>query len=206
MSAEGQKFERLTALRPSARHGYWEFLCDCGQQITALLGNVKRGRTQSCGCLGQERRTKHGLASTPEYSSWTSMMNRCYNPSDPSYPRYGGAGIRVCAAWRDSVKQFIADMGQRPSLSHTLDRIDNTKGYCPENCRWATKQQQSQNKRDSYRYCVDGIWYESARDAAAAHGVSVGSIEHWCKGYWRDGRWVAPKAGCACEEKYHAVA
>lgn len=82
---------------------------------------------------------------TPEYRTWTNMKTRCYNVKNKSYSRYGGRGITICDRWRFSFVNFIEDMGKKPSLKHSLDRINNDKGYCKENCYWATIKQQANN-------------------------------------------------------------
>jgi hypothetical protein len=74
----------------------------------------------------------------PEYVSWVQMKQRCSNPNHHAYGRYGARGITVCASW-ERYENFLADMGRKPSKSHSLDRIDNDRGYSPDNCRWATK-------------------------------------------------------------------
>jgi hypothetical protein len=89
----------------------------------------------------------HGLRNTPEYQAWHNMKKRCTLPSHPDYRMYGGTGIGVCPAWRNSFLAFYGDMGVRPSPQHSLDRIDPTGNYEPSNCRWATKQEQSRNRR-----------------------------------------------------------
>ena len=81
-----------------------------------------------------------------EYRSWQAMRSRCHNPMDKEYSRYGGAGIDVCSRWDDFII-FLHDMGRKPSGAHTLDRIDSTKGYSKANCRWATREEQSRNRR-----------------------------------------------------------
>jgi hypothetical protein len=82
------------------------------------------------------------------YRTWVGMLQRCTNPRHISYPRYGGRGISVCDEWR-SFERFLADMGEKPSPAHSIDRINNFVGYSKNNCRWATSKEQAQNKRVS---------------------------------------------------------
>jgi len=89
----------------------------------------------------------HGMSETPEYQAWQSMKNRCFNPNTKYYSDYGGRGIGVCDRWKNSSENFLADMGLKPTPKHSLDRIDNDGDYCLDNCRWATKAEQENNKR-----------------------------------------------------------
>jgi hypothetical protein len=89
---------------------------------------------------------QHKLTGTPEHNTWKSMRRRCLTPTHPYYEHYGGRGIQICDEW-DSFSVFFKDMGLRPTPSHSLERIDNNKGYTPYNCKWATKQEQSINRR-----------------------------------------------------------
>ena len=96
---------------------------------------------------------RHGMTYTPEYNSWCAMKSRCYNPNNEDYYNYGAVGVSVCERWLHSFTTFLADMGMKPSSEHTLDRINGSGDYCPENCRWATRQQQGRNVRKGlYEY------------------------------------------------------
>ncbi len=97
----------------------------------------------------------HKDSFSPEYRSWKTMRSRCRNPNDPAYPNYGARGITFCAAW-NSYEQFLSDMGRRPTVKHTLERIDNERGYEPANCRWATRAEQLRNRRNNVWVDVGG--------------------------------------------------
>ena len=90
--------------------------------------------------------TSHRMTGTPEYMAWSHMKRRCYNKKCDDYPNYGGAGIKVCDEWLNNFSAFYQDMGPRPTSKHSVDRRDGTLGYDKENCHWATKEQQSQNR------------------------------------------------------------
>lgn len=101
--------------------------------------------------LISERNRKHGGRGMREYNAWQAMIQRCRNANHQAFKNYGGRGILVCDRWQRSFENFIADVGPRPSASHSLDRIDNERGYEPSNCRWATKSEQSKNTRPRKR-------------------------------------------------------
>lgn len=135
--------------------GYGQYLCQCGNKFVSRKDAIKSGQTVSCGCYNAARITTHGLSKTPEYKAWQEMLQRCLNPVCTSYKNYGGRGITVCQQWRDFYC-FILDMGKRPSPKHSLDRKMNDRGYYPDNCRWATRSQQQQNKRNTRFVEYDG--------------------------------------------------
>jgi hypothetical protein len=152
----GQRYGRLTVIKRAAG-SRWVCRCDCGKRNVVERRDLVRNNTRSCGCLATEIRaaqfrkllTKHGHAKgrpTPTYWSWQAMRARCLNPAASNYPKYGGAGVKICKRW-NSFKHFLADMGTRPK-GKTLDRYPNPNGdYKPSNCRWATPQQQRRNQK-----------------------------------------------------------
>lgn len=150
LNIAGQEFGWLTALSVDHKHPkqgtFWRCRCRCGTEVI-VLRNALSGNTKSCGCLrrelGRSLNRSHGMSDHPYYTIWSKMWQRCTNPDDPKWPRYGARGIRVCARWKD-FKQFVADMGPRPTGT-TVDREDNDGDYTPGNCRWATAKQQRGN-------------------------------------------------------------
>lgn len=155
----GQRFGRLlvlcrTGLR--SRTALWSCRCDCGQEVSVAGGTLRRGNTLSCGCLKRQRASEVGRRNlahgeghgTIEYRTWAAMLCRCTNPDHRQFRHYGGRGIRVCERWH-TYANFLADMGRRPSPDLSLDRVDNDGDYEPDNCRWATRKQQMNNRRVS---------------------------------------------------------
>lgn len=111
------------------------------------------------------RRT-HGQSGTPAYRCWVKMIQRCENPNEINFERYGGRGITVCPEWRNSFSQFLIDMGPRPSRAHSIERKDNSKGYSKDNCVWATPVEQGANKRNNRLILFNG---------------HVRSLSVWCR-------------------------
>lgn len=149
----GMVFGSLTVEKLIGRnkHGLavWQCLCSCGRTHEATGSLLTRGHVTSCGNHG------HGMRGTLIYGVWNSMKNRCSNPKVKSYPSYGGRGIKVCDRWQ-KFENFFADMGDRPSPSHSLERRDNNGDYSPENCQWAIHSVQAKNKRNNRFITANG--------------------------------------------------
>jgi len=187
----GRRFERLTVVAfgehkkyPCGSTGYmWLCECDCGKKTTVEGRALRAGITKSCGCLTSDvtraRSTKHGHAKrgniSPEYYSWSAMMQRCLNPKSDSYYLYGARGITICERWRD-IHEFIKDMGPRPGPQYSLDRIDNNKGYTPGNMRWALSKNQANNRRNNRLIEYHGK-LKSIQNHCDEHGVGRGAFQ-----------------------------
>lgn len=136
----------------------WLCRCDCGTEKTILGMHLRAGKPVDCGCGYVERQrashVRHGMTDTPEWKSWKAMLDRCLNENHPSWEHYGGRGIKICKRWL-TFENFYADMGSRPA-GYSLDRIDNSRGYSPANCRWATDHEQQNNRRSNVHLTLDG--------------------------------------------------
>lgn len=157
--AAGERFGRLTVIcltRVPGRSGrFYTCRCDCGNETRAYGAHLRNGSRKSCGCIRPAPRT-HGMSFTPEHRAWSRAKERCYRPANPRYEHYGARGIVMCEAWRNSFEAFLADMGLRPSPKHSIDRIDNDGNYEPSNCRWATSEEQNNNRSINRFVIVDG--------------------------------------------------
>ena len=157
----GHRYGLLMALKPTSEKRWgsvvWECLCDCGNKKMATASSLRRGTPKSCGCAAQTPppvNVKHGMVGHPLYKTWDGMMTRCYNENSKDFYLYGARGIQVCPRWHDP-RNFAEDMGPRPA-GCTLDRIDNSRGYGPDNCRWATAMEQHANKRSNKLFTING--------------------------------------------------
>ena len=153
----GKRYGRWTVIAFAANHNgksYWKCRCDCGVEKDVMGKNLRNGRSQSCGCLmaelSAEKATSHGRCRTRTYHIWGAMKTRCTNKNYPQYDDYGGRGITVCERWLHSFENFLADMGECPD-GLTIERRNNDAGYCKDNCKWATRAEQNNNKRNSVR-------------------------------------------------------
>lgn len=170
------------------KRAYWRCRCDCGSEIIRMGKYLRRGEVKSCGCLNRQAiggaPIKHGHTAgskwTATYSTWSSMIQRCDNPKNSAYPKYGGRGIWVCLRWHE-FQNFLADMGPRP-VGKTIDRKNTLGSYEPSNCRWATPLEQGANQRKNRWILFNGYrlhlaaWARKLNvDASTLHR----RIKHW---------------------------
>lgn len=190
----GKEYGRLCVMWPCGRKGrrqiiHWLCVCDCGAYPVVSGCSLRRGKTNSCGCLKREQHhwigaaRTHGQSRSGTWRTWVAMRNRCSNANNSNYPDYGAKGITVCPRWRDSFEAFMADMGPKPGPKHTIDRFPNKKGdYEPGNCRWATPEEQSQNQKSNKLTPAKVIDIRTRRAAgesypsiARSHGIKPGT-------------------------------
>lgn len=154
----GKTFNRWKCLGYVRSEGYrhfWLFRCKCGTELIRHAGHIVGGRSTSCGCKHSENLTErnqtHCKSGTREHVIWKAMLKRCYNRNDGAWERYGGRGITVCARWRgeQGFANFLTDLGTCPQPGWTVERKNNSKGYCPGNCVWASRKTQCRNKRNN---------------------------------------------------------
>lgn len=179
----GQRFYRLTVV---SRHPdntlngipRWNCLCDCGKGTVVQGGHLKNGHTRSCGCLRVDVTSSHQMSRTPEHIAWSNIKQRCLNPNDSGHDNYGGRGITMCDRWRDSFENFYADMGPRPSDTHSIERRDVNGNYDPENCYWATAIEQANNKRNNVYHEFEGVRYTET-ELCRKLNITVQSLRYY---------------------------
>ena len=181
----GQRFGRLVALdlageNPTNHHSMWRCVCDCGNITICDYSNLKYGTTKSCGCLREELRPslnyRHGLCYTKLYHVWSAMKDRCYNKNCAAYEDYGKRGISVCDEWRSDFKAFYdwsMNHGYTEGLS--IDRINNDGSYSPENCRWATRKEQVNNRSNNLTFTYKGITHTLA-EWSEIYGINASTL------------------------------
>ena len=183
----GEKFGRLTAIRrvENAKNGQTRFLCrcDCGNYRTVVAVQLRSGQTQSCGCMRKDLLTTHNATNTRLYSVWWGIKSRCYSPKCRGYENYGGRGITICDEWlgKDGFQHF-RDWAyangydeNAPRGECTIDRIDNDKGYSPDNCRWVDMKFQGNHRRNNREITYNGETH-TASEWAKKIGISVETI------------------------------
>ncbi len=202
-----KRFGRLVALRPFSivkkgrRRTFWSCVCDCGNRHNVVRDALVRGDVHSCGCLqkslARARRTSHGKSKTRIYKIWLGIIDRCENPNNPAYHNYGGRGISLHQAWRGSFEEFAEYVGRPPSRKHSIDRINNDRGYVPGNVRWATSKIQGRNRRGLHivRWLGRDMCLTEAAEIA---GLSVDLVRQRIKRHgWSlsDALTIPPKVG-----------
>lgn len=187
----GRVFGRLTILKFShtnLTHPYWLCRCTCGNETTVLSSSLIKGNTQSCGCLGLERRTAgkrtHGMTKHPLYDAWINMKQRCQNSNHKHYNRYGGRGIKVCERW-ETFDLFAGDLLPLWKKGLTLERIEVNGDYSPENCEWVTPTMQSRNKERTIKVDIRGRTM-TLPEVSARYGINQHTLWY---------RWKAGKQG-----------
>lgn len=182
--------------------------CDCGNVVLRSSNNFLKNSIEStkshCGCTPTRPNLTHGKRNTPEYRVWGAIKKRCLNPADKDYARYGGSGIGIAEEFKDNFPAFLAEVGQRPSPKHQIDRIDTRRGYEPGNVRWVTPTQNARNKRTTYLWNIKGERFESSTDAARRFGVAVCTVICWTDGRFdrRRGTFTPPRPDCSRRLRY----
>ena len=187
LDISGEKYGFLQAVeyrgRTKHNQAIWLFRCTaegCGNEVEMPAHVVKSGNTKSCGCMTKKlksiSKTTHGASSSSVYGSYKSMLRRCNDPKNRMFHRYGGRGITVCERWLgpQGAANFLADMGEKPSPRHTIERINNDGPYSPENCRWATMAEQSENRATTRLIAVgEALMSQAAWDRTLGNGLNI---------------------------------
>lgn len=174
-----KRFGRLIALREVSKT-HWECICDCGNIKIVRKSCLTQGITKSCGCLRKEvakkQQTKHGFRNERIYYIWRGIKERCLNPNSPRFETYGAKGITICEEWKEFVnfKDWAFDNGYKDDL--TIDRIDNSKGYYPENCRWADKTTQTRNRGIAIKIKMNDGTFLYTKEFAELKNITEGAL------------------------------
>ena len=167
----GERFGQLLVLKykgSANNNSTWDCVCDCGNIKTFYANNLKGGTTKSCGhkkitsspekdvCILKGYVTIDSDLRTVEYTTWAHMKSRCYNKKNKNYKNYGGRGITICDEWKECFFNFLSDMGLKPTPQHSIERIENNKGYYKENCKWAVMLEQQNNRRSNHHITLNG--------------------------------------------------
>lgn len=182
----GRRFGQLTVLWREGsirKHAAWRCVCLCGNEVVVRGTNLREGSQRSC-AKGHRDRPFITLVASRELAAYRSMLNRCYDEKAAGYKHYGGRGVKVCDRWLLCFENFLSDMGPRPSPDHSIDRWPDINGpYTPDNCRWATRDEQANNRRNTIVIEVDG-----KRRPLVEHlrelGISIGMVRKRIRRKW----------------------
>lgn len=188
----GEVMGMLTAVAPEedpAKVGrWWRYRCECGAECvrnpSVLEPRTRRGRVNSCGCHTRASRTTHDMTDTLIYFVWRNMRSRCHRATAKDYDRYGGRGIKVCAAWHDFAT-FYTDFGHKWKAGLQIDRIDNDGDYAPDNVRWVTPHENMRNRPGTIQVIDVSV-------AAASVGISRHVLAKRIAAGWPRGDWLLP--------------
>jgi len=184
-SLVGKRFGNLKVISKSDNRVYgkvsWDCKCDCGETKTVPTSHLTGGYVKSCGCLknpsGEDSPTyKHGMKGTPLYKIWQHMKQRCNRKTHRQYDDYGGRGIKVCDRWEGSFENFYEDMADNYKEGLTIERINNNENYTPENCKWATREEQARNKRNNIEIEYDGKTFPTFKEFSEYVGVNYNTL------------------------------
>lgn len=193
----GKEFNRLKVIeyvgKTNHRVSVYICQCVCGQKVTVRADRLKAGIVKSCGCLQREIATamqmKHGGSDTRLYVVYKDILSRCSNPNSPKFKNYGGRGIDICEKWRNSFAEF-RDWAyangydeNAPKGQCTIDRIDNNKGYSPDNCRWLTLKEQNNNRGNNIKFEINDKIFTLAQ-LAEMYGFSYSTLYSRVKKGW----------------------
>lgn len=205
----GERFGRLIAIKfiPNSK-GKWLCVCDCGKETIQPGCDLRAGRVVSCGCYRNQKLLSHsfihGHCLEPEFRIWKQMLARC-SKGGSGCKNYYDRGIRVCDRWssKDGYDNFLSDMGRKPFGGASIDRIDNNKGYSPENCRWATQAQQNRNYRRNIYITINGE-KKTLLDWSIYFGANYDTVRYRYKmGYPIE--YIFSSENFAKTRKYHAT-
>lgn len=189
------KFGRLTVLQfiqRKERKSYWKCICDCGKEVVLPITYLTTGDTKSCGCLRKEKTSnlsrKNSFVKSKRLNSiWANMKRRCYNSKSTSYQYYGKKGIKVCDEWKNNFRVFqdwAYENGYDEKL--TIERIDNNKGYSPDNCRWASSFEQHNNMSTNRSITYNGVIYHSTSEFCRKYNLNYNKFRQMYNRYNKD--------------------
>lgn len=176
----GRRFGHLTVIEragydESNKHLFWKCQCDCGAEFVAGGDGIRSGSTTSCGChrryVSRTKGYKHGQTHTRLYRVWAKMKQRCCDPNDKDYKYYGARGINVCEEWMESKNFFDWALSHGYEDNLTIERLDNYKGYCPDNCAFIKREDQCKNQRNTLIIEIDGEKW-TLRDISKKTGIT----------------------------------